>query len=156
MERESVDLLETARDVVQQLASVARKNGVTLVTNGSHGVVNGVRQVLGEMVYNLCENAVKYNRPGGRVWVDVRQAADHVELCVKDTGIGIPQDSQTRVFERFYRVDKARSRESGGTGLGLSIAREILSQHRGEIKIDSVYGEGTDVRITLPAAPPEK
>ena len=80
MERESVDLLETARDVVQQLASVARKNGVTLVTNGSHGVVNGVRQVLGEMVYNLCENAVKYNRPGGRVWVDVRQAADHVEL----------------------------------------------------------------------------
>ena len=82
MERESVDLLETARDVVQQLASVARKNGVTLVTNGSHGVVNGVRQVLGEMVYNLCENAVKYNRPGGRVWVDVSKA-------VGGTGLGL-------------------------------------------------------------------
>ena len=135
MERESVDLLETARDVVQQLASVARKNGVTLVTNGSHGVVNGVRQVLGEMVYNLCENAVKYNRPGGRVWVDVRQAADHVELCVKDTGIGIPAAEQGRIFERFYRVDKARSRESGGTGLGLSIAKSLTELQQGTLEL---------------------
>ena len=129
MERESVDLLETARDVVQQLASVARKNGVTLVTNGSHGVVNGVRQVLGEMVYNLCENAVKYNRPGGRVWVDVRQAADHVELCVKDTGIGIPAAEQGRIFERFYRVDKSHSKAVGGTGLGLSIVKHGAALH---------------------------
>ena len=90
MERETVDMLEMARDVVQQLSSVARKSGVTLVANGSHGQVQGVRQVLGEMVYNLCENAVKYNRAGGRVWVDVQQVADHVVLRVKDTGIGIP------------------------------------------------------------------
>ena len=150
MERESVDLLETARDVVQQLASVARKNGVTLVTNGSHGVVNGVRQVLGEMVYNLCENAVKYNRPGGRVWVDVRQAADHVELCVKDTGIGIPAAEQGRIFERFYRVDKSHSKSSGGTGLGLSIVKHAVAYHHGSVELDSREGKGTTFTVTLP------
>lgn len=151
MERESVDLLETARDVVQQLASVARKNGVTLVTNGSHGVVNGVRQVLGEMVYNLCENAVKYNRPGGRVWVDVRQAADHVELCVKDTGIGIPVAEQGRIFERFYRVDKSHSKAVGGTGLGLSIVKHGAALHHATIHVDSEPGEGTAITLTFPA-----
>lgn len=151
MERESVDLLETARDVVQQLASVARKNGVTLVTNGSHGVVNGVRQVLGEMVYNLCENAVKYNRPGGRVWVDVRQAADHVELCVKDTGIGIPAAEQGRIFERFYRVDKSHSKAVGGTGLGLSIVKHGAALHHATIHVDSEPGEGTAITLTFPA-----
>lgn len=151
MERESVDLLETARDVVQQLASVARKNGVTLVTNGSHGVVNGVRQVLGEMVYNLCENAVKYNRPGGRVWVDVRQAADHVELCVKDTGIGIPTAEQGRIFERFYRVDKSHSKAVGGTGLGLSIVKHGAALHHAAIHVDSEPGEGTAITLTFPA-----
>lgn len=151
MERESVDLLETARDVVQQLASVARKNGVTLVTNGSHGVVNGVRQVLGEMVYNLCENAVKYNRPGGRVWVDVRQAADHVELCVKDTGIGIPAAEQGRIFERFYRVDKSHSKAVGGTGLGLSIVKHGAALHHPTIHVDSEPGEGTAITLTFPA-----
>ena len=113
MERETVDMLEMARDVVQQLSSVARKSGVTLVANGSHGQVQGVRQVLGEMVYNLCENAVKYNRAGGRVWVDVQQVADHVVLRVKDTGIGIPAAEQGRIFERFYRVDKSPL-QSGG------------------------------------------
>lgn len=151
MERESVDLLETARDVVQQLASIARKNGVTLVTNGSHGVVNGVRQVLGEMVYNLCENAVKYNRPGGRVWVDVRQAADHVELCVKDTGIGIPAAEQGRIFERFYRVDKSHSKAVGGTGLGLSIVKHGAALHHATIHVDSEPGEGTAITLTFPA-----
>lgn len=151
MERESVDLLETARDVVQQLASVARKNGVTLVTNGSHGVVNGVRQVLGEMVYNLCENAVKYNRPGGRVWVDVRQAADHVELCVKDTGIGIQAAEQGRIFERFYRVDKSHSKAVGGTGLGLSIVKHGAALHHAAIHVDSEPGEGTAITLTFPA-----
>ena len=148
MERESV---ETARDVVQQLASVARKNGVTLVTNGSHGVVNGVRQVLGEMVYNLCENAVKYNRPGGRVWVDVRQAADHVELCVKDTGIGIQAAEQGRIFERFYRVDKSHSKAVGGTGLGLSIVKHGAALHHAAIHVDSEPGEGTAITLTFPA-----
>ena len=138
MERESVDLLETARDVVQQLASVARKNGVTLVTNGSHGVVNGVRQVLGEMVYNLCENAVKYNRPGGRVWVDVRQAADHVELCVKDTGIGIPQEMLSHIYDFGFSTKAAE-----GRGFGMSMIQNIVVRHDGTIDVDTEQGAGT-------------
>ena len=152
MERESVDLLETARDVVQQLASVARKNGVTLVTNGSHGVVNGVRQVLGEMVYNLCENAVKYNRPGGRVWVDVRQAADHVELCVKDTGIGIPAAEQGRIFERFYRGVEQSNRTADGVGLGLAIVKHVALTHHGDVTVWSAPGQGSTFSLTLPLA----
>ncbi|WP_288533757.1 ATP-binding protein [uncultured Ruminococcus sp.] len=152
MERETVDILEMARDVVQQLSSVARKSGVTLVANGSHGQVQGVRQVLGEMVYNLCENAVKYNRAGGRVWVDVQQVADHVVLRVKDTGIGIPAAEQGRIFERFYRVDKSHSKAVGGTGLGLSIVKHGAALHHATISVSSEPEQGTEITLTFPAA----
>ncbi|WP_455523251.1 ATP-binding protein [Ruminococcus sp.] len=152
MERETVDMLEMARDVVQQLSSVARKSGVTLVANGSHGQVQGVRQVLGEMVYNLCENAVKYNRAGGRVWVDVQQVADHVVLRVKDTGIGIPAAEQGRIFERFYRVDKSHSKAVGGTGLGLSIVKHGAALHHATISVNSEPEQGTEITLTFPAA----
>ena len=152
MERETVDMLEMARDVVQQLSSVARKNGVTLVANGTHGQVQGVRQVLGEMVYNLCENAVKYNRAGGRVWVDVQQVADHVVLRVKDTGIGIPVAEQGRIFERFYRVDKSHSKAVGGTGLGLSIVKHGAALHHATISVSSEPEQGTEITLTFPAA----
>ncbi|WP_456112641.1 ATP-binding protein [Ruminococcus sp.] len=152
MERETVDMLEMARDVVQQLSSVARKTGVTLVANGSHGQVQGVRQVLGEMVYNLCENAVKYNRAGGRVWVDVQQVADHVVLRVKDTGIGIPAAEQGRIFERFYRVDKSHSKAVGGTGLGLSIVKHGAALHHATISVSSEPEQGTEITLTFPAA----
>ncbi len=152
MERETVDMLEMARDVVQQLSSVARKSGVTLVANGSHGQVRGVRQVLGEMVYNLCENAVKYNRAGGRVWVDVQQVADHVVLRVKDTGIGIPAAEQGRIFERFYRVDKSHSKAVGGTGLGLSIVKHGAALHHATISVSSEPEQGTEITLTFPAA----
>lgn len=152
MERETVDMLEMARDVVQQLSSVARKSGVTLVANGSHGQVQGVRQVLGEMVYNLCENAVKYNRAGGRVWVDVQQVADHVVLRVKDTGIGIPAAEQGRIFERFYRVDKSHSKAVGGTGLGLSIVKHGAVLHHATISVRSEPEQGTEITLTFPAA----
>lgn len=152
MERETVDMLEMARDVVQQLSSVARKSGVTLVANGSHGQVQGVRQVLGEMVYNLCENAVKYNRAGGRVWVDVQQVADHVVLRVKDTGIGIPAAEQGRIFERFYRVDKSHSKAVGGTGLGLSIVKHGAALHHAMISVSSEPEQGTEITLTFPAA----
>ncbi len=118
LEREQVDLLEIARETVQNLTPVAKQNGVTLVTNGVHGVVYGVRQVLSEMVYNLCENAIKYNQENGRVWVGVEQTDNAVLLSVRDTGIGIPSSQQGRVFERFYRVDKSHSKSVGGTGLG--------------------------------------
>lgn len=151
MERESVDLLETARDVVQQLASVAKKNGVTLVANGTHGVVSGVRQVLSEMVYNLCENAVKYNRPGGRVWVEVQQEGANVVFRVRDTGIGIPAAEQGRIFERFYRVDKSHSKAVGGTGLGLSIVKHGAALHHAAIHVESEPGVGTEIRLTFPA-----
>ena len=152
MERETVDMLEMARDVVQQLSSVARKSGVTLVANGTHGQVQGVRQVLGEMVYNLCENAVKYNRAGGRVWVDVQQVADHVVLRVKDTGIGIPAAEQGRIFERFYRVDKSHSKAMGGTGLGLSIVKHGAALHHATISVSSEPEQGTEITLTFPAA----
>ena len=152
MERETVDMLEMARDVVQQLSSVARKSGVTLVANGSHGQVQGVRQVLGEMVYNLCENAVKYNRAGGRVWVDVQQVADRVVLRVKDTGIGIPAAEQGRIFERFYRVDKSHSKAVGGTGLGLSIVKHGAALHHATISVSSEPEQGTEITLTFPAA----
>lgn len=152
MERETVDMLEMARDVVQQLSSVARKSGVTLVANGTHGQVQGVRQVLGEMVYNLCENAVKYNRAGGRVWVDVQQVADHVVLRVKDTGIGIPAAEQGRIFERFYRVDKSHSKAVGGTGLGLSIVKHGAALHHAAISVSSEPEQGTEITLTFPAA----
>lgn len=152
MERETVDMLEMARDVVQQLSSVARKSGVTLVANGTHGQVQGVRQVLGEMVYNLCENAVKYNRAGGRVWVDVQQVADHVVLRVKDTGIGIPAAEQGRIFERFYQVDKSHSKAVGGTGLGLSIVKHGAALHHATISVSSEPEQGTEITLTFPAA----
>lgn len=152
MERETVDMLEMARDVVQQLSSVARKSGVTLVANGTHGQVQGVRQVLGEMVYNLCENAVKYNRAGGRVWVDVQQVADRVVLRVKDTGIGIPAAEQGRIFERFYRVDKSHSKAVGGTGLGLSIVKHGAALHHATISVSSEPEQGTEITLTFPAA----
>ena len=152
MERETVDMLEMARDVVQQLSSVARKSGVTLVANGTHGQVQGVRQVLGEMVYNLCENAVKYNRAGGRVWVDVQQVADHVVLRVKDTGIGIPAAEQGRIFERFYWVDKSHSKAVGGTGLGLSIVKHGAALHHATISVSSEPEQGTEITLTFPAA----
>ena len=97
-------------------------------------------------------NAVKYTPDGGKIEIHVGKSGKNVYVRVSDNGIGIPEKDLPRLFDRFYRVDKARSRESGGTGLGLSIAQEILKQHKGAIRIDSVYGEGTDVRITLPAA----
>lgn len=149
LERESVDLLEISRDVVQQLSSVAKKNGVSLVAGGTHGSVYGVRQVLSEMVYNLCENAVKYNQKGGRVSVDVKQSDAAITLTVKDTGIGIPKAEQSRVFERFYRVDKSHSKAVGGTGLGLSIVKHGAIYHKAKVELKSALGEGTTVRIVF-------
>lgn len=147
LEREQVDLLEIVQDVAQQLTPVAKKNSVTFVFHGTHGYVFGVRQVLSEMVYNLCENAVKYNYPGGRVWASVKQTADSVELTVKDTGIGIPAAEQGRVFERFYRVDKSHSKAVGGTGLGLSIVKHGAALHHAVIEMSSELEKGTEIKL---------
>ncbi len=114
--------------------------------------VDGDRERIEQVVMNIVSNAIKYTPDGGKIDITVGRRERNIFVRVSDNGIGIPEKDLPRLFERFYRVDKARSRESGGTGLGLSIAKEILTQHKGDIRIDSVFGEGTDVRITLPAA----
>ena len=114
--------------------------------------VNGDRERIEQVIMNICSNAIKYTADGGTITVTAGADAKNVFVRVSDNGVGIPEKDLPNLFERFYRVDKARSRATGGTGLGLSIAKEILKQHQGDIRIESVYGEGTDVTITLPAA----
>lgn len=150
LEREQVDMLELARDVVDSLQSVAQQNGILLAVHGTHGVVYGVRRVLHEMVYNLCDNAVKYNRAGGRVWVSVTAEKQTVSVSVRDTGIGIPDAQQSRVFERFYRVDKSHSKAVGGTGLGLSIVKHGAVLHHAEITLHSELEKGTEIILKFP------
>lgn len=150
LEREQVDMLELARDVVDSLQSVAQQNGILLAVHGTHGVVYGVRRVLHEMVYNLCDNAVKYNRAGGRAWVSVTAEKQTVSVSVRDTGIGIPDAQQSRVFERFYRVDKSHSKAVGGTGLGLSIVKHGAVLHHAEITLHSELEKGTEIILKFP------
>lgn len=150
LEREQVDMLKLARDVVDSLQSVAQQNSILLAVHGTHGVVYGVRRVLHEMVYNLCDNAVKYNRAGGRVWVSVTAEKQTVSVSVRDTGIGIPDAQQSRVFERFYRVDKSHSKAVGGTGLGLSIVKHGAVLHHAEITLHSELEKGTEIILKFP------
>ena len=151
LEREPVNLLSIAQDVARRLDSAAQKAGVTLKVMGLSVEVRGIPSVLDEMVYNLCDNAIKYNHPGGTVNVTVAPADDgSAEVTVEDTGIGIPVEDQSRVFERFYRVDKSHSKEIGGTGLGLSIVKHGASLHGAQIHMDSQVGRGTSVHLLFP------
>ena len=151
LEREPVNLLSIAQDVARRLDSAAQKAGVTLKVMGLSVEVRGIPSVLDEMVYNLCDNAIKYNHPGGTVNVTVAPADDgSAEVTVEDTGIGIPVEDQSRVFERFYRVDKSHSKEIGGTGLGLSIVKHGASLHGAQIHMDSQVGRGTSVQLLFP------
>ncbi len=151
LEREPVNLLSVAQDVARRLDSAAQKAGVTLKVMGLSVEVRGIPSVLDEMVYNLCDNAIKYNHPGGTVKVTVAPADDgSAEVTVEDTGIGIPVEDQSRVFERFYRVDKSHSKEIGGTGLGLSIVKHGASLHGAQIHMDSQVGRGTSVQLLFP------
>ena len=147
---EPVDLLELSEDVLDSLRAVADKGGVSLQSEGEPAEVLGVWQLLSEMVYNLCDNAVKYNKPGGSVTVTV----GHLEGCpflrVSDTGIGIPEQEQSRVFERFYRVDKSHSKRIGGTGLGLSIVKHGAQYHDARLSLESKPGQGTAVSLVFP------
>ena len=147
MERGQVDLTGVARDVVQRLTPAAEKAGVTLQLTGRETMVEGVRQVLDEMVANLVDNAIKYNRPGGSVSVAVDMAEGKPRLTVRDTGIGIPAAHQERVFERFYRVDKSHSKEVGGTGLGLSIVKHAAAYHNASVTLESTENVGTTVTV---------
>ena len=149
MEKRPVDLHMLASDVVKRLQDVARKNQITLMLTGKPTVVNGNPQILDEMIYNLCDNAIKYNKPFGEVEVNVSTIKDHPVLTVEDDGIGIPIDDQERIFERFYRVDKSHSRQIGGTGLGLSIVKHGAIYHKAKVELKSALGEGTTVRIVF-------
>ena len=123
---------------------------MTVAVSGDVVTVQGSRQMLDELVCNLADNAVKYNRPGGRVDLTVRREGEWAAVTVADTGIGIPREHQARIFERFYRVDKSRSKQTGGTGLGLSIVKHIVERHGGSISLESAPGAGTSVTVRLP------
>jgi len=146
-EREDVELYALAADVIARLHPEAARRQITLSLDGERRTVNGVASILTEMITNLCENAVKYNRDGGSVRVFVGEENGRTVLSVADTGIGIPKEHHERVFERFYRVDKSHSRDIGGTGLGLSIVKHGAAYHGAEVKLESEVGVGTTVRV---------
>lgn len=147
---EDIDLYTLCDDVLQSLEPVAKRQAVTLRLAGESLQVRGVYQVLREMIYNLCDNAIKYNRSGGSVTVAVARSAGRASVTVADTGIGIPYEDQSRVFERFYRVDKSHSRAIGGTGLGLSIVKHAAALHGAEIKLQSRPEDGTVITVLFP------
>ena len=147
---ETVDLLPLAQEAAENLRAAAEAKGVTVTVSGENAPVTGVRRLLYEIVYNLCDNAIKYNVDGGSV--DVRVGAEGGSACltVRDTGIGIPPEHQSRIFERFYRVDKSHSKASGGTGLGLSIVKHAVAYHHGTIALKSEVGKGTEITVRFP------
>lgn len=147
---EEIDLLAMSQEVVKQLMPHAKVKGIEMEVSGENVVIKGVHTLIHEMVYNLCDNAIKYNKENGSVSVVVTKSKDEAVLKVKDTGIGIPEDHVDRVFERFYRVDKSHSRASGGTGLGLSIVKHAAIRHNATIKVKSKVGKGTTISVRFP------
>ena len=150
MPTEPVDLLAVSQEAAENLHDAAAARDVTVSVTGQPSVIPGVRRLLYEVVYNLCDNAIKYNRGGGRVDVTVAADAGGSSITVADTGIGIAPEHQSRVFERFYRVDKSHSKASGGTGLGLSIVKHAVQYHHGRIELESTPGTGTTIRVIFP------
>ncbi|MDO5402112.1 MAG: ATP-binding protein [Eubacteriales bacterium] len=146
---ESVDLYEIAKGAVDTLGFAAEKNQVELNLHGSSQIVNANRQMMDELVYNLCDNAIRYNKPQGRVDITVSQSSNkEIFVEVVDTGIGISKENQERIFERFYRVDKSRSKQTGGTGLGLAIVKHIVSQHaNARLELESELNKGTSIKL---------
>lgn len=149
---EVIDLYEIAETCVSMLQISAENHGVTLRLQGSESPVSSEKQMLEELVYNLCDNAIRYNNKGGSVTVYVRPEKDRVALTVEDTGIGIPKEHQERIFERFYRVDKSRSKSTGGTGLGLAIVKHIVAKNHAEMTLESEVAKGTKIRVVFARA----
>lgn len=147
IEYSDLDLYDLAQECVDMLAMNAQKQSVTMRVTGRRSMVFADRQLMEELVYNLCDNAIRYNNRGGSVTVTVDQENGHTFLMVEDTGIGISRENQERVFERFYRVDKSRSKATGGTGLGLAIVKHIVSQHGAKLSLESEEGKGTAIRV---------
>lgn len=150
LEKEEVDLYELTREIVSRLSPQVSQKHIRMEVTGEPVECYGIRQILDEMVYNVCENAIKYNNEGGRVSVWVGNTLDGPKVSVSDTGIGIPKEHQERIFERFYRVDKSHSKERGGTGLGLSIVKHGALLHGAKVSVDSVPGKGTRIEMLFP------
>ncbi len=150
-EKGRVDLFNLSQAVVSRLKGVAERRDVFLAASGEHLSVQGYEKILDEMVFNLCDNAIKYNVRGGSVNVLVKAVDGRTTLTVRDTGIGIPPEHHARVFERFYRVDHSHARETGGTGLGLSIVKHSAAVHGANVSLESQVGKGTSIIITFPA-----
>lgn len=146
---EDADIYEIAKDEAETLSLTAQKLNVTISVKGKSTVIHAPKQLLHEIIYNLCDNAIKYNKEGGSVDVSVEESDNNVILSVSDTGIGIPLDNQSRVFERFYRVDKSHSKETGGTGLGLSIVKHAVQYLNGKISLESTVGKGTKISVAF-------
>lgn len=149
MEMERIDLYKLAENCVQMMQVTAEKQGIRLILQGESTMVMANKGLMDEVFYNLCSNAIRYNKPGGSVTVTVGTKDEHPFLSVADTGIGIPKECQERVFERFYRVDKSRSKSTGGTGLGLAIVKHIVAQHNAALHLDSELDEGTTIEIVF-------
>ena len=147
---DSIDLFEIAEEVKNRLALTAAESEVDIFLSGESAKVVGNRSILSEMIYNLCDNAIKYNRQGGRVDITVGTLDGKKFLSVKDTGIGIPSEHLGRIFERFYRVDKSHSKRIGGTGLGLSIVKHAAEYHKAAISVESKVDIGTEIRVVFP------
>ena len=147
---EEFDLMDIAEEVEQNLESAAGARDITFSLSGRNAIMHGVRRLMYEIVYNLCDNAIKYNLPGGKVGIMVDRKDEEAVLCVKDNGIGIAPEQQDRVFERFYRVDKSHSKSSGGTGLGLSIVKHAVQYHHGKLELKSEIGKGTEITVHFP------
>lgn len=147
LEKEDVEMYALCREVIGRLSLQAQERNVCLQLEGEPVMYCGIRQILDEMIYNLCENAVKYNVDGGKVTVWVGQTLDGLKVIVTDTGIGIPKEHLERIFERFYRVDKSHSKETGGTGLGLSIVKHGALLHDAKVEVQSEVGKGTRIEL---------
>ena len=149
MPQEEVSLYAIAEEIKEVLLEAAYKKNVTIEVSGAAGKIKGVRSLIYEMIYNLCDNAIKYSKDEGYVKIAIEEIGDKVSVSIKDNGIGIPKEYHEKIFERFYRVDKSHSKQSGGTGLGLSIVKHAVQYHGGEIMIESEPGQGTSFLITL-------
>ena len=149
MPAENVSLRVLSEEVCETLADAAKRKDVLLEVTGDDGVIKGVPRLLYELIYNLCDNAIKYNKHGGSVKIDISQISDEICLRIQDTGIGISPEHQDKVFERFYRVDKSHSKQSGGTGLGLSIVKHAVQYHHGKIVIESELNKGTTISVVF-------
>lgn len=152
IEKEDVDLFEMSREISSRLAKQANDKGIKVALEGERVICHGIRQILDDMVYNLVENAIKYNKENGKVTIWVGSTLDGVKIRVTDTGIGIADEERDRIFERFYRVDKSHSKEIGGTGLGLSIVKHGAMVHGASLSVDSKLGEGSVFEIRFPNA----